>query len=269
MNLKPRYERVYTKPAGAPCNICQIAKPLTEDHVPPRSCLEDLHLEMEPFEHRLRADAPRLPWSQSGVRFKTLCADCNSILGKNFDPALAQLVKDVRSWLRSPMALGDRWTVGARVDLVVKSVFGHLLAATTDDAQTKADRQMRDYLNGNLQRPGTETNVFYWLHEDHLVGVLRGVAMPTVRGRFDEVGIFSIIKVPPLGFIVTDTEQYEELPRLIPHSTTAPPQSQTVRLWRSLRHDPDWPERIDEGNYLVGGASLRDALSARPRKLKR
>jgi hypothetical protein len=36
------------------------------------------------------------------------------------------------------------------------------------------------------------------------------------------------------------------------------------RFSRVLLRDWNWPERADEGNHLVGGESLRDAMTARP-----
>jgi hypothetical protein len=265
MNVKKFYDRVYTKRDGAPCNICELVKPLTEDHVPPKCCLEELRLQLEPFEHRLRAAPPALPLSQNGVRYKTLCGSCNSMLGLKWDPTLARLLKDVRQWLRSPLLLGDRWSVGTSAEAIVRCLFGHLLAATTDDAQTKTDALMREYLNGKRERPAAQTNVFYWLHNHDSVGVIRGIGMPAVRGRLNgPTGIFSIVKIPPMEFLVADLDEYEQLPRLAPAKTNCG-ELQSLRFWRSLHRQANWPERVDEGNYVIGGASLHDAVTARPK----
>jgi hypothetical protein len=257
------YPRMVEKSPGARCNICLNVAPLTEDHVPPKSCVEDLRVELEPFEHRLYSPPPRLPLSQNGLRFKTLCGSCNSLLGVRFDPILATFVSKVRSWLRSPLILSDRWTVRTEPDLIVKSLFGHLLAASAKDPDTIQDREMRGYLLGTRTVPGPATKVLYWLHSGPAVSVLRAVAMPSVRGHFGDVGIFSIIKMPPVGFMVTTLDEYEGLPRLDSISARGGGLAE-VRLSKNLIRDSDWPERVDEGNFIAGGESFRDGMTARP-----
>lgn len=267
-NSTETYARVVIKRPGAKCNICLLQATLTEDHVPPKTCLETLDVELEPFEHRLRSTRPRLPYSQSGMRFKTICAACNNLLGADFDHELGALARRVRDWLRSPLVLSDRWTTHADPGRIIKSVFGHLLAADADDPDTVQDRQMRDYLLGRTIAPGDAVRVLYWLHDAPAVVVLRSVAMPAVRGHNGEVGIFSILKFPPLGFMVTTLDAYEGLPRLDPLIT--PSGSPVgIRVCKSLIRGPDWPERVDEGNFLIGGRSLRDARTARHRPSKK
>jgi hypothetical protein len=147
--------------------------------------------------------------------------------------------------------------------LVIKAIFGHLLAATATDPDTVQDREMREYVLGTRTAPGATTRVFYWIHPGHTMNVLRAVAMPSIRGRFGDHGIFSIIKMPPLGFMVTTLDAYEGLPRL-DSLVTRSGALREVRFSRALLHDWNWPERVDEGNYLIGGESLRDAMTARP-----
>lgn len=113
MNHRKYYDRVVSKPSGARCNICETIAPLTEDHVPPQCCLEFSNVEIEPFENRLRGSQAKLPWSQDGVRFKTICGDCNSKLGK-VDPVVGKWCAQVRGWLQSPLTLSDRWTFRVR-----------------------------------------------------------------------------------------------------------------------------------------------------------
>ncbi len=246
------------------CNICLLVKPLTIDHVPPESCLEHLDVQIEPFEQRFRSDAPRLPWSQSGMRFQTLCGQCNARLGDSFDPALAALAREARSWLRSSLHLGDRWTVQCDVPAAVKSLFGHLLAASATDPDTVPDREMREYLLDGAAMAGSCTHVFYWVHDHPPVTVLRAVAMPAVRGSNGRIGTFNILKFPPLGFIVTDLPEYEGLSRLdLPHRFHSG--TSEVRLSRAVVRPSDWPERVDPGNFLAVGAPAQDARTAVPR----
>jgi hypothetical protein len=186
------------------------------------------------------------------------------MVGADFDPALAALAVGVRAWLYSGILLGDRWTHWSSPSLVVKSLFGHLLAASTDDAETKGDGETRDYISGRTAIPGSETRVFYWLHPSKEVKVIRGVAMAAARRGARDVGIFYMLKFPPLALMVSNLESYEGLPR-IDTSIRASDAPAEMRFWKGLIRDADWPERIDEGNFLMGGSSLSDAVTARAR----
>jgi hypothetical protein len=263
MKTKPPYERIVTKASGSTCNICRQALPLTEDHVPPRSCLIDVHVEIEPFEHRLRSDQAPLPWSQNGVRFKTICGTCNSLLGGEYDPALAHLCKEAMKWLNSPLTLGDRWKATVDPARLIRCLFGHMLAASSIDPDTAQDRAMREFFLGQCVTPAPATRVMYWLHPHRFVGVLRSIAMPARRGHFSAgFGVFCLLKVPPLAFLITDLDEYEGLPRL--DTLAQQPGEVEVRFWKGLARERDWPERVDEGNFIMVGASAKDARNARP-----
>ena len=151
---------------------------------------------------------------------------------------------------------------------MIRSLFGHLLAATTDDADTVPDAAMRACVLDSSAPLPTTLRVFYWLHLHQEVKVVRSVAMPARRGRFGgDPGVFEIIKFFPLGFAVTNLDAYENLPRL---ALLARRVDGEVRVPFSfaLAAPQDWPERVDEGNYLMGGRSLEDAVTVRPRAKK-
>jgi hypothetical protein len=262
---RSRYPRVFEKPAGnSTCNICRHTRPLTEDHIPPKSCLIERLVQIEPFEHRLRSDAPELPISQNGLRYKTLCSVCNPLLGTRYDPALKALCDAVRGRFGPAFLPAPRWTTWCQPGLVIRSLFGHLLAATTDDADTVPDRAMRGcVLEPSAPLPAA-LRVFYWLHLHPEVKVLRSVAMPARRGAFGDHGVFEILKFFPLGFAVTDLPAYEGLPRLDVLADN-PEDDVEAPFFPALAAPADWPERVDEGNYIMGGRSFEDAVTVRPR----
>jgi hypothetical protein len=252
------------------CNICQgTTELLTEDHVPPQSCLIERRVQIEPFEHAFRSQQPGLPISQNGLRYKTICGPCNSLLGARYDPALTSLCLAVRGRFGPAFLPASTWTTWCRPGLVVRSLFGHLLAATTDDAQTTPDAAMRACVLDEDAPLPTTLRVFYWLHLHPEVKVRRSLAMPARRGRFREgVGVFELIKFSPLGFAVTHLDDYESLPRIDTFARSGGGEVE-IPFSTSLAVPADWPERVDEGNYVMGGRSLEDAVTARPhRKLR-
>jgi hypothetical protein len=176
--------------------------------------------------------------------------------------------KAVNGRLRSVIAVAPRWGIWCEANWVIRAVFGHLLAAVTEDPQTKPDLAMRPaVLDPTAPLPG-DLHVFYWLHRHPEIVVLRGVAMPAVRGRADEFGIFDIFKFAPLGFLVTDLKDYEGLPRLDHLARRAGTREIEVPFHTGLVRDADWPERVDRGNIMVHGRSMDDAVVARPRRPK-
>ena len=164
--LRDRYPRIYEKPSGnTVCNICEqkVAR-LSDDHVPPKSCLIDPQVQLEPFNHRLRAKSPVLPISQSGIRYRTICGSCNSLLGQEFDPALARMCSSVLARRRSVISVAPVWSIWCRPDRVIRALMGHLLAAVTDNAQSVDDCQMRPAVLDLAASLPDERRVFYWLH---------------------------------------------------------------------------------------------------------
>jgi hypothetical protein len=249
------------------CNICCELKALTRDHVPPKSALERKNVEIESFGERLANHTGRVSFSQSGIRFQTICADCNAMLGRDCDPEFSKFCSEIREWLRSPLLLGDQWSVWLDARAVVRSVFGHMLAARSIVPDTVHDRVMRDFVLGKRSDFVPELRVFYWIHDHPTTSILSSFLMPAVRGNFRHFGIFSVLKAPPLGFMVTDVDSYDSLPELLTPKRVG---KSLRRVQISKRHgrEHDWPEKLDKGNIMMTGSSLDDGRIGRPRKGK-
>jgi hypothetical protein len=83
----------------ARCNVCGIEGRLTEDHAPPKSCASIKDIEVQNLHDRLstsgeKSNRPRR--FQAGVCFRSLCKRCNTLLGHDYDPALAYFCSQVR-----------------------------------------------------------------------------------------------------------------------------------------------------------------------------
>src|SRR5713226_5715297 len=60
------------------CNICGRHRPLTADHVPPKGSGGLSDAELKTLSRYLLLDAHRPKIYQNGVKFPTLCGDCNN-----------------------------------------------------------------------------------------------------------------------------------------------------------------------------------------------
>jgi len=65
------------------CNICKSKTLLTWDHVPPQGGIDITPVEQETILERLTAskDDRQYLISQNGVKYRTICKDCNDRLG--------------------------------------------------------------------------------------------------------------------------------------------------------------------------------------------
>ena len=80
------------------CNICRKARKLSEDHIPPKGTLVRKSFWIDNFGRIFlkSEDKPRIKFSQSGIRFKTICASCNNRLSKH-DRKLIKFISEIQS----------------------------------------------------------------------------------------------------------------------------------------------------------------------------
>ena len=70
------------------CTICQQHSTLIWDHVPPKGSwvFGKTKVSMRPSLNL--AGDPKLRESQNGLKFRTLCRECNNLLGTKYDPEI-------------------------------------------------------------------------------------------------------------------------------------------------------------------------------------
>ena len=85
------------------CNLCREVKALSWDHVPPKGGIDIGPVEMETVFEIMTGDRdkPKLSESQNGVKYRTICSDCNSLLGREYDPTINDFAKSVGRYLKS------------------------------------------------------------------------------------------------------------------------------------------------------------------------
>lgn len=184
------------------CNICLKPAKLTLDHVPPEAALPVSHARVRPLF--ARADRPRN--SQSGVKFRTLCGICNGDrLGGDYDKALLEMCTQARRLHRNSHLLSRMPYVEIAPGRVVRSLFGHLLAAKDHTPHSKADELMRAFFLDPASTDLGGLNVLYWAHPDRSVRMARD----TVSVDFDgpQLGMVrcDMLVWYPLGFLVCDS----------------------------------------------------------------
>lgn len=184
------------------CNICGTPGPLTEDHVPPKGCVRPTAVQLEHVADRLSANTPIRTKANHGVRYRTLCADCNNrLLGARYDRVLIDFVNDVIRVLDSPLSLPTTVMIRTQPHLLVRAIWGHL-AAVGVDRYPKGPRteEFKDFFRDESIPLPTGLNFYYWLYPHRRQVLIRDAGSLDVNGF--KKATFWAMKFYPMAFAV-------------------------------------------------------------------
>lgn len=199
------------------CAICDNVGPLTRDHVPPQKILPPTAIlvhRLTEYESRdrVRGRTPRK--GHRAPHFQSICQACNrDLLGSQYDPALIDFANRCRAWVNASSKLRLQIQGGMVVDLdvskVVRSVFGHLLAAEerADPSQPPArgtiQHAMQSFLLDQTTGWPTALNVYCWPYAGSEIVIARGFALGRILGETYGPIVGDVLKFFPLAFWVT------------------------------------------------------------------
>jgi len=249
------------------CNICAKVKKLSWDHVPPKGGIQVTPIELESVFERLTGQAGSRPViSQNGLKFRTICSDCNSRLGSQYDPILNDFTIGVGRYLTTTLKVPAVVQYRTKPALLIRALLGHLLAAKAEFDDVAFDESVRGFIFDETKQVPTDIRIFYWVYPYERTLIMRDVLMPAIRGRFQNWGFFHILKYFPIAYLATDVARYEGLDELTVHRRLTTSDDVDIPIRLTGINSADWPERVDDGNILFGGQSFAQAISARPRK---
>ncbi|MGD1046919.1 MAG: hypothetical protein ABR936_16565 [Bacteroidota bacterium] len=273
MDKIKRDELIYTETKRSqigPCNICGKKSILGWDHVPPQGAIELSSVEIKSILQNVAPDKSNEKFiiSQNGLKYRTLCKECNNMLGREFDPILNEFSKGVGAFLKTSISLPPIVHFKTKPNAIIRAILGHLLAAKAHFDHAVIDECIRSFIFDMSASLPRSINVFFWVYPYRNIVVLRNILMPAVRGRFKEFANFDILKYFPIAYLVADKSQYEGLNEFSAFRNEKTFQEVDVPINLKSVRDPDWPEKIEDGNFLIGGQSLTSSVIARPRKRK-
>jgi hypothetical protein len=249
------------------CNICLAACDLKWDHVPPQGGVDVAPLDQYTILERLagRGSNPNRVLTQNGVKYRTLCQNCNTkLLGGQYDRTLNDFALGIGRFLKTTLTLPTTTTFPTKPARLLRALFGHLLAAKAELEHTKPDEAMRQFVLSPAAALPPDLNVFYWIYPYPEVHVIRDVAMPSRYASLSKPGIFSMLKYFPVAYLVTNLREYEGLPSLSFYCPADIDAVVQLPLQLAGAKPPDWPE---DGNNIIAGAgtSARSSVSAYPK----
>ncbi|SDC11103.1 hypothetical protein SAMN02799630_00560 [Paenibacillus sp. UNCCL117] len=259
------------------CNICGKIEKLTWDHVPPKGGQAFNDIEQESiFQYLAGSNGERrYQFSQNGVKYRTICSNCNNaLLGAKADPVLNELAADVMLMIKTRLTLPQATIhVKTKPALICKSLLGHMLSATGDFGMSKIDDRYREYVLDEAMIIPKGIKVFYWIYPYMSLKVIRDIAMPRYRGEWSDfsrggVGMFSILKYPPVGYLATDLNEYEGLHELTQYCGSSLDDEAEIPFRLDVIQPEYWPE-AGEDNFVMGGEGLGNGVSARPRSKRK
>lgn len=207
----------------------------------------------------------KLSESQNGVKFRSICSDCNSLLGHSYDPTINEFASSVGRYIKSGLQFPSIINHKTRPAVLMRGILGHLIAAKADFDEVVFDVQVRNFFFDTSKPIPEQIHIFYWLYPYSQIVIMRDIVMPAVRGNFDDMGFFHILKYFPMAFLITDKNNYENLFELTQYRNLSLTDEVEIPIQLDRVEHPYWPEIVDDGNILVGCSSVKSSVSARPR----
>lgn len=252
------------------CNICALEKNLSWDHVPPKGGIELTSMEMETLFQVFAGDRDnrKISESQNGVKFRSICKECNELLGHTYDPVINEFAISVGRYIKSGLSFPQTVSHKTRPVALMRGLLGHLLAAKADFEEVLFDVQVRDFFFDITAPIPEQIHIYYWLYPYSQIVIMRDFVMPAIRGNFDEMGFFHVLKYLPIAYLFSDKKSYEGLFELTQYRNLSLEDEIDIPIQLDRVEHQYWPEMVDEGNILVGGRSIRSSISASPRERK-
>jgi hypothetical protein len=262
------YSTKFKREKVSQCNICKKIKSLSWDHVPPKGGIHLSSIEQETvFQHMtMSKDNRKYSISQNGVKYRTICKECNEIIGRKYDPVLNDFAYNVGKFLKTKLTLPSIIYYKTKPNLLIRAILGHLLATKADIDEVTIDEQVRNFIFDEDASIPEEIKIFYWVHPYINTVIIRDIAMLAVRGKFGgKVGFFSILKYFPIAYLISNLKEYEGLSELTFYRNSKPRDMIDIPLDLKNIRGPEWPEIVDDGNMIMGGLSIQSSVFAIPK----
>lgn len=199
------YEKKKRKNKVDNCNICGNLLPLTWDHVPPKFCFNDGAVKYNSMME-LHNKEYKKTISQNGIKFRTICDDCNNrLLGAEYDREYKKLVECLYNLYITPGELAQYVIIqGLKINRIARAVVGHLLAAREDYFVGGIEDELRRFVLDKKSLPPKELKLLYYTYIYNTVMIIRDI-VPTKFGNQDykvPSCFMSCLNTFPIAFIL-------------------------------------------------------------------
>jgi len=254
------------------CNICLQTKNMTWDHVPPQGCSNFQKVEISSFFDKIVGkDSEKSHLiSQNGLKYRTICGDCNSLLGGKYDNELNGFVKSIIRFVNSSLILPPITRLKVKPLPIIKSVVGHILAAKKQLDEVKYDYIFREFVLDEGAPIPDSWNLFYWIYPYENTIVMRDFGMPAKReGDFNNIAFFQLLKFFPVAFMLAEVDSYQGLPSLSLNREISMETELDIPIYLNTRHDRFWPETVDNNNIIFASRETGNSVIVKNKYARR
>lgn len=259
------------------CVICGQHGLLTRDHVPPQGCVEisNTVLSRLTMEANHGGGQRSTKLIQGGLRFQTLCGRCNSeLLGLRFDPELKYFVDNMRTGMQKValnVVLPRLVRVEVNLDLVARSIIGHILAAhSVSDTKNRRDdigasEVLRQYFLHSESSFPDDWSLYCWPYFSRKQVILKHASwMDTALANAREKSIYGhVLKFLPFGFWLVYKRHVEFAIDALDITPKGAPDAKRTLISFDLRHAPHYlyPEN-PSGHQIMMFANSQSSVAA-------
>lgn len=245
------------------CNICGKESTLSWDHVPPKGSIISSDVEIITIANSFNEiENPPREMSQNGMKFRTICPECNNLIGSKYDVVFNDFIKRLIISIKNEFEKTKFIEIGVNIEVLVKSIFAHMLAAKGEIENTVPDSKMKEFL---LEDKDFEYfNIHYWFYPYYVNQVIRDILVAKINVH--DNALVSVLKLYPIAFLVTDSNLFlGDIPRLNDYYDDISDNSIVIKFDLSKFYDFRWPIIVDNNTLIAGGQSLNSSVFAIPR----
>lgn len=250
------------------CNICYKTENLSWDHVPPKGGIKMSPVEMETiFQKLVDPNKNNISISQNGLKYRTICKECNAMLGSRYDKVLNEFARSVGKYLTSVLRLPKIIYHKTKPVALMKGILGHLISSKIELDEVLFDKTIREILFDDKKAVPDDISIFYWIYPYYQTIVIRDFMMPSRRGSFNEFGFYQTLKYFPIAYLVSDKPKYEGLFELTKYRSLNIDDEMEIPIQLNRIEQANWPEIVDDKNLFFGGQGTANSIIAKPKTL--
>lgn len=249
------------------CNICRKeCDSLSFDHVPPKGGINlsdmdvidysNMYLDLN-FQHR--------DVLQSGIRFRTVCRECNSQLGTKYDDCFNTFTRNVKSLLFSELILPDKIQIETNPTKVIKSLLGHILSSKVEACDSKYDNIIREYIiNENAILPKS-IKIYFWIYRYNCTIIKNDIIL-----FLPHLGIrctYSLLKFFPLAFAILFEGEMNGVEELTSYNSDNDDDKRFINIQLNQISPFDFPESSEKDGIILAPQKTNHILAI-PRNKK-
>lgn len=233
------------------CNICKQIKPLTWDHIPPKGGIDLSDMWVQTLTKSvIRKDNPPMKISQNGLKYRTLCRECNSLLGK-YDLAFKNLFIDAKVLAETSLLLPFSIKLRTFPIRIAKSLLGHILASKTYSCDSIDDKAIIKYLLDDNENLPNNIRIFYWYYPYNCTIIATDIFELDIDTKTQSH--YCVLKSFPLAFAISfDNSFLEDIHELIINPSDNETTEKDLVFNRYIVHPWDFPEKLGDNKvHLV------------------